>query len=94
MSEVLITVDANNIVKFINYNPSEDDIKNTEGGILVPLPETNPVYREGYGAVALYNPTKRCIEYKYEPIPLSTAQRLDLLEAAMNQILMGGVLNG
>lgn len=47
-----------------------------------------PVSVTGKRAVAYYNPETKKVYYKYEAAPLSTEERFDLLEAAVNYALM------
>ena len=50
----------------------------------------NPDSVPGKRAIAYYNPELKKVYYQYELVPATTAERCEMLEAAMNVILMGG----
>lgn len=98
MGNIYIQVGKNNIVQRIHRTPfdpvyglqaTKDELLKT-GFFVEEVPE--PVMIEGKRAIAKYNPDSKEIYYDYESIPLSPTERLDMLEAAFNELLLGEVL--
>lgn len=92
--EAFIRVNKSNVVEFIHcapFDPSEgmglsrEELK-LQGKIVsdIPQPKASP----GQKAIAMYNPDTNSIYYKYETIPMKDSKRIDLLEQALNAIMM------
>ena len=93
MGNIYIQVGKDNIVQRIHKSPfdptyglhtTKADLEKT-GFFVEDIPE--PVMVEGKRAIAKYNPDSKQIYYEYENIPLTANERMDLIEAAFNEIL-------
>lgn len=93
--EIYIRYDAKTkVITFVHHQPfdpvhglnmTRDELLKT--GTFVqeyPLPERTV----GTIATAYFNPETKKVYYKYSPAPLSTRERMDLVEAAVNVALM------
>ena len=63
-----------------------------EGIFVEEYPE--PVMIQGKRASPYYNQKENKVFYQYANVPLSDSERIGLLEDALNEILLGGMLNG
>lgn len=98
MSSVYIRVDSKtNLVTFVHKMPfdpinglgkSKDELLKT-GYFIDEYPE--PAMKLGKRAIPYYDHEKKTISYSYEAIPLSASERLDMLENAMNDVVLGSV---
>lgn len=100
MSEVYIRVDKKtNRITFVHKMPfdpinglgqTRDELLKT--GFFIPYyPE--PAMKLGKRAVPYYDYEKKEVTYDYENIPLSDSQRLELLENAMNDVVLSSIVN-
>lgn len=94
MSEVYIRVDNSNRVVFAHKLPfdpvcglntsREELLKN--GYLIDSIPE--PSAAVGKRAVLYYDHEQKKVYYEYTPVPLSTRERLSLIEDALNEMIM------
>lgn len=66
-------------------NKTRDELLKT-GTFVNEIPTPESIH--GKRAIAYYNPETKKIYYKYELAPLSTDERCELLESAVNMALM------
>lgn len=98
--ETYIRVNKSNVVEFMNSSPfdpkegmglSKDELQ-LQGKFVSEIPEPNTPL--GKRAIPMYNPDNNSIYYEYETVPLKTEKRLELLEKAMNNILINQADSG
>ena len=92
--EAFIRVNKSNVVEFIHcapFDPSEgmgltrEELK-LQGKLVHNVPEPNTPL--GQRAIAMYNPDTNSIYYKYENVPLKDSKRIELMEQALNTLMM------
>lgn len=92
--EAFIRVNKSNIVEFIHCSPfdpseglglSREELEK-QGKFVHSIPEANAPL--GQRAIAKYNPDTNSVYYEYETIPLKDSKRIDLLEQAVNALLL------
>lgn len=98
MSEVYIRVNKkNNQITFVHKMPfdpvnglgqARDELLKT-GYFISHYPE--PAMRLGKRAVAYFDYEKKEVMYEYVNLPLSEKERLDMLESAMNDMILSSV---
>lgn len=97
MSNVYIEVGKNNIIQRIHRSPFDpvyglqtpkDELLKT-GFFIDEVPE--PKIIEGKRAIAKYNPDSKQVYYDYEDIPMTANERMDLIESALNEVLLSGM---
>lgn len=98
MSEVYIKVDKKtNIITFVHRMPfdpinglgkTRDELLKT-GYFVSNFPE--PAMKLGKRAIPYYDYEKKEVTYEYTNIPLSEKERLDLLESAMNDMILASI---
>lgn len=92
--EAFIRVNKSNVVEFIHcapFDPAEGmgltrEELQLQGKIVHSIPEPNTP--RGQRAIAMYNPDTNSIYYKYETVPLKDSKRIDLMEQALNAMMM------
>lgn len=95
--EKFIRIDENNKVTFMHNLPFDatHGMKKTreqlleEGKLVTEI--ATPENIEGKYAVAMYDPDTNSVYYVYEDAPLTDSQRIDMIEDALNELLMGGL---
>ena len=98
MSEVYIRVDKQtNRIIFVHKMPfdpvnglgqTRDELSKT--GLFIPCyPE--PTMKLGKRAVPYFDYEKKEVSYQYENIPLTDTQRLDMMEAAINDLIVQNI---
>ena len=100
MSEVYIRVDKQtNRITFVHKMPfdpvnglgqTKDELLKT-GLFISHYPE--PAMKLGKRAVPYFDYEKKEVTYEYENIPLTDAQRLDMMESAMNDVILQNIAN-
>ena len=95
--EIFIKVNQQNQVTFINYQPFDavHGMKKTreellsEGYLVNNIPDPEVV--DGKVSVLMYNPDTSTLYFEYKDRPLTESERLNQLEDAFNEFIMGGV---
>lgn len=91
---VYIRVDSNNMITLSHRQPfdpvnglgkSKEELEKT-GYFIDSMPEPRAVI--GQRAIPYFNPETRTVTYKYTAAPVSSQQRLDMLEQAFNELVM------
>lgn len=100
MSEVYIRVDkSTNRITFVHKMPfdpvnglgqTRDELLKT-GLFISHYPE--PAMKLGKRAVPYFDYEKKEVSYQYENIPLTDTQRLDMMESAMNDLIVQNITN-
>ncbi len=100
MSEVYIRVDKQtNRITFVHKMPfdpvnglgqTRDELSKT-GLFISCYPE--PAMKLGKRAVPYFDYEKKEVTYQYENIPLTDAQRLDMVEGAINDLIIQNIAN-
>lgn len=100
MSEVYIRVDkSTNRITFVHKMPfdpvnglgqTRDELLKT-GLFISHYPE--PAMKLGKRAVPYFDYEKKEVSYQYENIPLTATQRLDMMESAMNDLIVQNITN-
>lgn len=94
MNKIYLRLGKNNIVEFIHRKPfdpveglhkTQEELEET-GVFVSTIPEPNAI--KGMRAVPYYNSDIKSVQYEYEAIKLTESERLDLIEGAINEILM------
>ncbi len=67
---------------------SKEELEKT-GVFVDECPE--PEKKTGFSPVAMYSEETKSIYYDYKPIPVPSDERLDMLEDAINYLIMGGM---
>lgn len=92
--EIFIRVNKSNVVEFIHLNPfdptdglglSREELL-SQGKFVNELPDLQP--KKGHKSIAMYDPDKNSVYFKYEPVPLKDSSRLDMLEKAFNAMIL------
>ncbi|MDD3121963.1 MAG: hypothetical protein PHC62_00440 [Candidatus Izemoplasmatales bacterium] len=92
--ETYIRINKSNVVEFINTTPfdpreglgmSREEL-DQQGKFVSSIPEPNTPL--GQRAIPMYNPDTNSVYYKYETVPLKTEKRVELMEKAINAILI------
>lgn len=101
MSEVYIRVDKKtNLVTFIHKMPfdpinglgkTRDELSKT-GYFVSDFPE--PSMKIGKRAIPYYDYEKKEVTYEYQNLPLSEKERLEMMEDAMNEMILNNVFKG
>ena len=101
MSEVYIRVDKKtNRITFVHRMPfdpinglgqTRDELLKT--GLFIQFYK-EPTMKLGKRAIPYYDYEKKEVFYEYESIPLTDAERLELLENAVNDIVLNNISNG
>lgn len=96
---IYIRTNSDNLVTFVHRKPfdpvnglnaTQEELEKT-GFFIDELPDSNAVV--GTRATAYFNPETKQVYYKYTAAPLSTKERLNLLEEAMNAQLFNTIDN-
>lgn len=100
MSEVYIRVDKEtNRITFVHKMPfdpvnglgqTRDELLKT-GLFISHYPE--PAMKLGKRAIPYFDYEKKEVSYQYEAIPLTDSQRLDMMESAMNDLIIQNITN-
>lgn len=61
----------------------------SQGVLIDEIPE--PEVIQGMAPVRCYNLLTKEMLYQYEPIPLTTDERIDLMQQAIDDLAMGGI---
>lgn len=96
-NNIYIEIGKDNIIQRIHRSPFDPvyglhtpkDELEKKGVFVDEIPE--PAMIEGKRAIAKYNPDSKQVYYDYENIPLSTLERLDMIEGVINEMLLGGI---
>lgn len=97
---VYIRTDSDNMIVFIHRQPfdpinglneSKEDLEKY-GFFIDSMPDPMPIF--GKSAVPYFNPETKKVYYKYVPSQLSSYERLDMLEEALNEILLNHINGG
>lgn len=93
MSEIYLRIGKSNVIECIHRAPfdptnglqmTRDELEKT-GVFVNVVPDAE--MREGYRAVAKYNPDTKSVYYDYVSVPLSNSERLEQLEEAFNEFI-------
>lgn len=96
MAEIYIRTDSSSgVITFIHRRPFDPvhglgetrDILSKTGFFITDFPD--PVMKTGYKAIAHYDHEKKSVYYEYLPVQNTEKSRLDMLEGALNDMLMG-----
>lgn len=97
MGNIYIEVGKDNVVTKIHRFPfdptlglqaTKEELEQT-GYFVNSIPEPQQIV--GRRAVPKYNPDQKEVYYDYVSVPLSDKERLDLIEGAINDIVMGRI---